>query len=346
MREYLIRELNYLDAVIKLPPNLFYYTGIPTCLLLFKRQRENKKNILFIDASKEYGKERWHNFLREEDISKILKALIERKNVELFSEIVSLEKIAEQKYNLYISNYADKYREKVVNSFLEFHNSITEHKGERVVFRGIKNTKFPLVPSIGRLHIDNTEIEKIEKSIFDQFKNLSLPYLNFTPRNDWEWLALAQHHGLPTRLLDWTKNPLIALYFAVEDDCKNNTKNDCRNDAAVYIYEDSQPPVNIEDDDYKNPLKIPSDVPVRRYTPAHLTQRIIAQSGLFTIHQHVTQGFTSENIYKIVIPNKLRKELKELLYRYGIHRGTIFPGLDGISSHIKWLADQDLLKLS
>ncbi len=332
VRKHLIHERNCLDAVIGLPPNLFYGTGIPTCILIFKKQRQHNNNILFIDASNEHGKERWHNYLREQDIEKILNAVADRKNVELYSEVVSLERIRKNKYNLNIPLYVDEYRKETIHSFVDFHNLIEKYQGENVLFRGMKDENFELVPSVGRIPIDSIKVEETEADIFKKFKERALPHLGFTPRNDWEWLALAQHHGLPTRLLDWTLNPLIALYFAVEEECKT--------DSAVYVYVDSQSPVDIELDDFKDPLKFPSTEPVLRYTPAHLTPRIIAQSGLFTVHQHVTQGFTSEQIYKIVIPNTQRQKLKQQLYRYGIHRGTIYPGLDGISAHIKWLCSQ------
>lgn len=329
IRKHLIQELNCLDAVIGLPPNLFYGTAIPACILVFKKQRKHRDNILFIDASNNFGKERWHNYIRDQDLERILTATTERRSVELYSEVVSLDSIRRNNFNLNIQLYIDEYRKETIHSFVDFHNLVEKHPGENVVFRGVKDSRFEITPSIGRLPIDSTQIEKSEEVIFKQFKEQALPHLNFTPRNDWEWLALAQHHGLPTRLLDWTVNPLIALYFAVEEECP------C--DSAVYIYIDTQPPVNLELSEYANPLLFPSDHPVLRYTPAHLTPRIIAQSGLFTIHQNVTKGFTSEQIYKVVIPNKIRKKLKQQLYRYGIHRGTIYPGLDGTSAHIKWL---------
>ncbi|MHB8121700.1 MAG: type I restriction-modification system subunit M [Desulfuromonadaceae bacterium] len=330
VRKHLIHERNCLDAVIGLPANLFYGTGIPTCVLIFKKQRQHSNNILFVDASNEHGKERWHNYLREQDIDKIISAVAARENIELFSEVVPLEHIRKNKYDLSISLYIDEYRKETIQSFVDFHSLIEKYQGESVLFRGMKDDSFELVPSVGRLSIDDIKIEETEADIFKKFKERALPHLGFTPRNDWEWLALAQHHGLPTRLLDWTVNPLIALYFAVEEECKT--------DSAVYVYVDSHAPVNIEHEDFKDPLTFPSTEPVLRYTPAHLTPRIIAQSGLFTVHRHVTQGFTSEKIYKIVIPNKRRQELKRQLNRYGIHRGTIYPGLDGISAHIKWLS--------
>jgi len=333
IRKHLIQELNCLDAIIGIPPNLFYGTAIPACILVFKKQRKHFDNILFIDASDEYGKERWHNYLREQDLDKILAAVSERKSVELYSEVVSIEKIRKNNFNLNLQLYIDEYRKETIHSFVEFHNLIEKHQGKNIVFRGVKDSRFEITPSIGRLPIDSTKIEESEETIFKQFKEQALPHLNFTPRNDWEWLALAQHHGLPTRLLDWTTNPLIALYFSVEEDCKS--------DSAVYIYVDNQPPVDLALSEYQNPLLFPSDQPVLRYTPAHLTPRIIAQSGLFTVHQNVTQGFTSEQIHKVVIPNAIRKKLKQQLYRYGIHRATIYPGLDGTSAHIKWLNCQN-----
>ena len=72
IRKYLIEDRNYLDAVIGLPPNIFYGTSIPTCILVFKKCRENPGNILFIDASRNFEKVKTQNFLRDSDINKII----------------------------------------------------------------------------------------------------------------------------------------------------------------------------------------------------------------------------------------------------------------------------------
>jgi type I restriction enzyme M protein len=79
IRQYLIEDRNYLDAVIGLPANIFYGTSIPTCILVVKKCREQADNILFIDASQHYGKEKTQNYLRPADIEKLITTYRERK---------------------------------------------------------------------------------------------------------------------------------------------------------------------------------------------------------------------------------------------------------------------------
>jgi type I restriction-modification system DNA methylase subunit len=334
-RQYLIEELNCIEAVVALPPNLFFNTGIQTCMLVFRKQRQNPDNILFVDASNSFGKERWRNYLRDQDIQQLLDTLAKPKSRELYSEVISISKVTKEKFNLDVALYVVEYRKETIQDFIDFHRIIERFqasgKGKTIVFRGMADAKWQLIPSVGRLSLYSMWIEENEKKIFEQFKQQALPYLDFTPRNDWEWLALAQHHGLPTRLLDWTINPLIALYFAVEDES-------IKSDAIVYVYIDDATPIDINHKDFVDPLNIPTDKVSPCYIPAHLTSRIIAQSGLFTIHQQVSMPFASDSIHKIIIPKAQRSNLKHQLYRYGIHKGTVYPGLDGLSSHIKWFS--------
>ena len=107
IRKQLIDE-NLLDTVIGLPANLFYGTSIPACILIFKRDRECK-DILFIDASKEFQKGKRQNTLTQENIAKILSTYSNREEIEKYSHIATLEEIKENDYNLNIPRYVDTF---------------------------------------------------------------------------------------------------------------------------------------------------------------------------------------------------------------------------------------------
>lgn len=111
IRTYLIKDKNYLDAVIGLPANIFYGTSIPTCILVFKKCRENPDDILFIDASAHFDKVKTQNILREEDIEKIVNTYIERKTEDKYSYVAPLNEIEENDYNLNIPRYVDTFEE-------------------------------------------------------------------------------------------------------------------------------------------------------------------------------------------------------------------------------------------
>lgn len=111
IREFLIREKNYLDAVIGLPANLFFGTSIPACILVFKKCRENPENILFIDSSKHFEKGKNQNRLRDEDIDKIIETYQKRKTEDKYSYVANMEEIKENDYNLNIPRYVDTFEE-------------------------------------------------------------------------------------------------------------------------------------------------------------------------------------------------------------------------------------------
>jgi type I restriction enzyme M protein len=111
IRTYLIEDKNYLDAVIGLPANIFYGTSIPTCILVFKKCRENSDNVLFIDASNDFEKVKNQNVLTEANLNKIINTYNERTEIEKYAHIAPLTEIKENDYNLNIPRYVDTFEE-------------------------------------------------------------------------------------------------------------------------------------------------------------------------------------------------------------------------------------------
>ena len=111
IRKHIIEELNYLDAVIGLPPNLFYGTSIPTCILVMKKCRVDDDNILFIDASRHFEKAGNQNVLTDAHVDKIIEAYRKREDIDKYAHIASLNEVAENDYNLNIPRYVDTFEE-------------------------------------------------------------------------------------------------------------------------------------------------------------------------------------------------------------------------------------------
>jgi len=118
IRKYLIEDRNYLDAVIGLPANIFYGTSIPTCILVMKKVRSEADSLLFIDASQHFEKIKTQNYLREEDINKIIdtyklytNGALSEAEVDKYSYVAKLSEVAENDYNLNIPRYVDTFEE-------------------------------------------------------------------------------------------------------------------------------------------------------------------------------------------------------------------------------------------
>lgn len=126
-----IIDTNLLDAVIGLPANLFFGTSIPACILILKQNRTTK-DILFIDASGEgnYEKGKNQNKLREEDIEKILKTYDERKDIEKYANVATIEEVKENDYNLNIPRYVDTFEEEELVDMEEVEKNITSIRSE------------------------------------------------------------------------------------------------------------------------------------------------------------------------------------------------------------------------
>lgn len=188
-----------------------------------------------------------------------------------------------------------------------------------MIFRGVKNSSYPLLPKIGRI---KNYSRRMEQDILEMFQIRSISFFEHRPQDKWEWLAIAQHHGLPTRLLDWTQNPLVAAYFAVEGE--DDT------DSAIYIT--SGDPI-IDTRVEKDPFRVKS---LGVFLPHHFTRRISAQVGYFTVHPKPAKALDRRTIDKLIIPKEQRRIFRHVLNSYGIHRATLFPDLDGEARYIEW----------
>ena len=211
------------------------------------------------------------------------------------------------------------------------------------VYRGVSDQCYQLVSKFDRLcgskgnqgtcasvHCKRSEETKreCEKKLLTKFRTRAASFVRHPPRNDWEWLSLAQHHGLPTRLLDWTDNPLVAAYFAVKD------QNADKVDGAIYSLKGQGEYVNIE----AHPQPFTSDISAgKRLLPVHVTNRIVAQAGLFTIASiYEGDGFELD---KMVIPAAEKRNIRRSLNEYGINEFSLFPDLDSISKHLQWYSE-------
>ncbi|HMS66786.1 MAG TPA: FRG domain-containing protein [Saprospiraceae bacterium] len=215
--------------------------------------------------------------------------------------------------------------EVTINDFSELLKEIQKEKeGQSVVFRGHSDIKYELKTSLGRCEpIKDKTILQLEKRILKLFKESSLPYLEFKPTNDLEWLAVAQHFGLPTRLLDWSYNPLIASYFAVESKPES--------DSALYILSGCS---TIQEPEK---FKLDSQDKVQKFRPPYISSRIQNQSGLFTVHNNPEDVFVHNKLKKVIIPKGVKREIKKQLFKFGINQRMIYPGLEGIARDLKWL---------
>jgi hypothetical protein len=256
-----------------------------------------------------------------------------------------------------------RLEEYAIDSFEQFHAVMSAKGSYGMLYRGQKDISKPLLPSLGR-YIDaylergldketaKRKLLEAESQVIRIFRKQSGAYLGYTPKDGWEVWSAAQHHGVPTRVLDWTLSPLVALFFAVEEE-------QWTGDSVVYALKPFNGEISLKEEREGHPL---GTIGVRTFEPAHDTPRVHAQSAFFTIQQDptiplekhrlfgrpagsspqtrafVTAGPVADTDYlwRLRIKDSARRQLRVILFNYGITRKLLFPELDGLADWLKY----------
>lgn len=238
-------------------------------------------------------------------------------------------------------------QEFVINEISDFISNLDDrwtYKTRRV-YRGHVSSDWKLLPGLFRIEeipITAGSRKEFEIILLEEFEKQATPFLKTIPKGILEWMALAQHHGLPTRLLDWTESPLTALFFAV-DDLKNSFSD---RDGIVWSLSafsfKNRPFATLDELD-----EIVRNQPVPIFFPHHTTSRMSAQQGCFTIHIEVKDttisledlalgGEKSLVLKKFVVPSVRKEDIRCELDKLGINHFTLFPDLDGLCRKLVW----------
>lgn len=226
-------------------------------------------------------------------------------------------------------------KDKTVCTLTEYIEYIEKNfDDDLTLFRGQREDKV-LLPKIARLELRD-DVKNIEKIMLDDFKRRAIPYLDREIKLEWDWLSLAQHHGMATRLLDWTENPLTGLWFTVQKPPEET------NPGVVWIFR--PPKIDVIESLIKsNPY---SGERTKVFQPNYITKRIVNQDGWFTVHKYITQKkkfipLNLNNRYKkyltkIIIPADTFSNFRYQLDRCNVNAASLFPDLDGLARHIQW----------
>jgi hypothetical protein len=231
-----------------------------------------------------------------------------------------------------------------IENFEAFIKHVGKYNQKTTIYRGVTHEYYDLRPRVGRVKPikRNEELIQLEKRMQRRFCERAVPFLDQKPEDTWEWMTLAQHHGLPTRLLDRTRNPLVAAYFAVRHPIKSSEINEkTTGDSAIYVYHSTKPIISKGDEWNQNETYKDGPFSVtdtRKFVPAHIDRRIIAQAGVFTVHSDPSakSPFKKNELDKLIIPFKLRKKWKYRLFGLGINEASLFPDLDHTAVQIEW----------
>lgn len=228
-------------------------------------------------------------------------------------------------------------QKKSINTFFEYLELVDKSKtvtADLLLFRG-QSEKKSLVPSIARKdsQIDTTDIEK---KMLEELKRRARTLIDGIQFDEWDWLIYAQHFGMKTRLLDWTTNPLTALWFS----CSNEFKKDV--DSVVYILKNAETFL-LDKSKETSPFNRSK---TRVLKPTLNNERIIAQAGWFTAHKYSTSAKCfvdlrtnkeiQDSIVEVTIPKKIKPNILDSLNVFGINSQTLFPDITGICNQMNW----------
>ncbi|HLJ29282.1 MAG TPA: FRG domain-containing protein [Candidatus Angelobacter sp.] len=231
------------------------------------------------------------------------------------------------------------YGVKSVSEFIDLiarekENEETKQNPEDFIFRG-QDTDKPLFPKLQRLLPDAVKRERREGLMLEEFKRTSVGFTGHSPITQWDLISIAQHHGLPTRLLDWTSSALAALWFAVEHQ-KEEIAIVCLLKTRVEDF------VTKEEEQISNPFNLSR---TKIYRPRFVNPRISAQQGIFTVHKMQESGEfravdkihgMSGRLVKFFIHPVDFHVILQHLDVCGVNRFSLFPDLGGLSDYLAW----------